>query len=59
MNALFETSEDACVQSIARLAVDLNCMHFKLAGAVTVTYNMAISVVGAIGSLAGVLQQQQ
>ncbi len=57
MNTLFETSEGDCVRTSARLAVDMNCMYFKIAGVVTVTYQVALSVVGAIGSLAGVLQQ--
>ena len=56
MNNLFETSEEDCVRTSARLAVNLNCMYFKIAGLVTVTYNVALSVVGAIGSLAGVLR---
>ena len=56
MNNLFVTSEEDCVRTSARLAVNLNCMYFKIAGLVTVTYNVALSVVGAIGSLAGVLQ---
>jgi hypothetical protein len=56
VNTLFETSEEDCVRTSARLAVNLNCMYFKIAGFVTVTYNVALSVVGAIGSLAGVLQ---
>jgi hypothetical protein len=57
VNTLFETSEGDCVRTSARLAVDMNCMYFKIAGVVTVTYQVALSVVGAIGSLAGVLQQ--
>jgi hypothetical protein len=58
VNNLFETSEGDCVRTSARLAVNLDCMYFKIAGVVTVTYQVALSVVGAIGSLAGVLQQQ-
>jgi hypothetical protein len=57
VNTLFETSEEDCVRTSARLAVNLNCMYFQIAGVVTVTYQVALSVVGAIGSLAGVLQQ--
>ena len=57
VNTFFETSADAVLQFARGVAVDLNCMFFRVGGVFVVTMRVVSAIVGLIVSLSAWLNQ--
>jgi hypothetical protein len=57
VNTYFETNEDAVLQFARGVAVDLNCMFFRVGGVFVVTMRVVSAIVATIISLSAWLNQ--